>query len=338
MMRQGPRELQLQVCLGPGLLQPDVVRGLAQRGAGLFRISLAQVALASLERTVGMIRSQCEVPVCIDSEGGGARCGMVAAGAVLRPAATVRLTPEKVLGGVRAISLRPASLFATLAEGAVVRIEPDVIARVARVGGDGALAVVVEGGPVESNAVVTIEPPPVMPSALTDKDRAAVAIGMRLGVDHYGLSCAASAEEVRSLRLLAPRARIIATIATGAGYGHREEIAGAADGVLVDRRGLAREFPVEQVPHCQREIVTRAERAGVPALVDVSLSRPAEGPFPSVAEAGDIAGSLLGGAGGLVLRPGTDPVGALDAASRCLTAFAAQQAELGSSLTSLGRS
>ena len=327
---------ELQVILQPGLLQPALVRSLAGAGAEVFRLRLSQLALSALERTVRMIRSECDVRVCIDTEGPQARCGVVTSGAVLRPAATVRLTPEKVLGTAREISLRPGSLFATLREGALVRIGtagyPNVVARVGRRDGEGVLAVVVEGGPVESNAVVTVEPSPVMPSALTDKDRAAVAIGMRLGVDRYGLSFASSAEEVGSLRLLAPRAQIVASIASGTGYERRKEIIGAADGVLVDRRGLAQEFALEQVPYCQREIVACADRAGIPALVDVSLAPGPDRPGPSVAEAGDIAGSLLGGARGLVLLAGTDPLSAVEAAGRCLSAFAAQQAELGSLL------
>ena len=325
---------ELQVSLPPGLLQPDVVGLLADAGADVFRLRLSQLPLGAVEGTVLMIRSQCDVPVCIDTEGPQARCGVVTSGAVLRPAATVRFTPEKVLGTAREISLRPGSLFATLREGALVRIgtvgSPNVVARVGRRDGEGVLAVVVEGGPVESNAIVTVEPSPVIPSALTDKDRAGVAIGMRLGVDRYGLSFASSAEEVRSLRLLAPRAQIIASIASGSGYERRDEIIGAADGVLVDRRALAQEFPLEQVPYCQREIVARATHVGIPALVDVSLTPGPEGRSPSVAEAGDIAASLLGGARGLVLLAATDPVTATEAAGRCLSAFAAQQAELGS--------
>jgi pyruvate kinase len=325
-------DVELQVSLPPGLLQPDLVGTLAEAGADVFRLRLSQLPLSALEGTVRMIRSQCDVPVCIDTEGPQARCGVVTSGAVLRPAATVRLTPEKVLGTAREISLRPGSLFATLREGALVRIEPNVVARVGRRDGEGVLAVVVEGGPVESNAVVTVEPSPVMPSALTDKDRAAVAVGMRLGVDRYGLSFASSADEVRSLRLLAPRAQIVASIASGSGYERREEIIGAADGVLVDRRALAQEFPPEQVPYCQREIVARAAQAGIPALIDVSLTPGPEGRSPSVPEAGDIAASLLGGARGLVLLAGTDPVTATEAMGRCVSAFATQQAELGSLL------
>jgi pyruvate kinase len=321
----GVEGAELQVGLPPGFLHRDVIEALARSGADVFRLRLSQLPISALEDTVLLIKSVCDVPLCIDTEGPQARCGVITSDTVLRPAATVRLTPEKVLGSAREISLRPGSLFDTLREGALVRIDPHVVARVGRRDGEGVTAVVIEGGPVESNAVVTVEPSPVMPSSLTDKDRAGVAIGMRLGVDRYGLSFASSGEDVRSLRLLAPKARIVASISSGTGYERREEIIGAADSVLVDRRSLALEFPLEQVPYCQREIVARAREAGIPVLVDVTLTG-----APSVAEAGDIASSLLDGAAGLVVAAGTDPVAATEAAARCLTAFATHQAELAS--------
>ena len=60
---------------------------------------------------------------------------------------------------------------------------------------------------------------------------------------------------------------------TDVGYERRDEITAAADGVLVDRRALAQEFPLEQVPYCQREIVARATDvpSGRPVVVTQAL-------------------------------------------------------------------
>jgi pyruvate kinase len=71
---------------------------------------------------------------------------------------------------------------------------------------DHAQAVVVDGGRIRSNKAVTVYPAIALP-VVTDKDREAIAIGMRRGIQHVALSFASSAEEVALVRSLAPGPR-----------------------------------------------------------------------------------------------------------------------------------
>ncbi len=194
--------------------------------------------------------------------------------------------------------------------------------RVAVVDEGRAMAIVVAGGRVRSNRPVVVDPAPELP-ALTEKDRTAVDIAVAAGVDHFALGYAASAAGVEELRALLPAgARLLARIDSRSGVERRAEIIAAADTVVVGRRHLAAELPIEQVPFLQKAIAREGAAAGTPVWVTTGRSGPSAGPAATVAEANDVANLLLDGVSGLVLTGesavGSDPVGAVERVAELL--------------------
>jgi pyruvate kinase len=259
---------------------------------------------------------------------------MMAPDVALRVGRPVRLTPEKVVGTEDLISLRPASAFEALRPGAILSIDFDgALLRVGPVDDGGAGAVVVEAGQVRSNRAVTIDPAPALPP-LTSKDLRAIEIGARLGVDHVALSFAASGDDVALVRGLLPAgATVIAKIESRAGVANSDEIIAAADAVLIDRGDLSREVPLESVPFYQKAIVRQANRLNTPVYVATNLLESmVEHRRATVAEANDIANTLLDGVHGLVLAAetavGVDPLGVVDTVARSIAAFERSTAAL----------
>src|SRR5204862_7528122 len=85
-------------------------------------------------------------------------------------------------------------------------------------------------------------------------------------------------------------------------------------------------LPLGEVAYSREEIVRRANRWQRPVYVATNLleSMVING-RPTVAEANDIANTLLDGAHGLVLAAetaiGVDPIGSVDMVLRCISAF-----------------
>ena len=105
-----------------------------------------------------------------------------------------------------------------------------------------------------------------------------------------------------------------------------DEIIEAADAVLIDRGDLSREVPLEHVPYYQKAIVRRANRWNQPLFVATNLLESMViNRRPTIAEANDIANTLLDGVHGLVLAAetaiGVDPVGTVDMVLRAIDAF-----------------
>jgi pyruvate kinase len=197
---------------------------------------------------------------------------------------------------------------------------------VKEVGQDRAVATVIEGGRIKSNRAANIEPTPELPP-LTEKDEAAIELGRRLGIRHFALSFAGSAENVAVLRsLIGAEAHLTSKIESRAGVRNMAQIIPVSDAVIIDRGDLSREIPLEHVPFYQKVIVRQANRWSRPVLVATNLLESmVTNRAPTVAEANDIANTLLDGVHGLVLAAetaiGRSPVGSVDMVRRCIQAF-----------------
>jgi pyruvate kinase len=258
--------------LGLSDLRPRALRRLTERGVDLLCLDLAQVSRASLESAIEVVRGNSPVPLCLVTEGAQVRTGLVAEDVDLVSGDIVRLTGDKVLGTGRLLSLRPPALFSGLRTGSRLGIDGGPLLRVGRTDGWTATAVVVQGGPVGSNRMVTADPRVALPP-LTDKDRRAAERGHRLEIRHFALSSAASAGAIDALRRLVPGAEVVARIDSRAGVWNRNEIIQAADAVALDPVGLLREVPVERVPWYSDAVIHEAAREQKPVYWPADLAR-----------------------------------------------------------------
>jgi pyruvate kinase len=320
-------KIKILCTLGPASLTSEVIERLDQLGVDLFRINLSHTPLEALEDTIEHVRRHSAVPICLDTEGAQVRCGPMAPDVILHAGSQVTLTAETVRGDATTLTLWPPSVFAGLQAGSIVGLDfHGVQLRVTEATEEQATATVLRGGLVRSNKGSTVEPPVPLP-ALSAKDRAAVAIGAELGLKHYALSFASCAEDVAELRALVPEdSRVITKIESRTGIANMDGIVPAADAVLIDRGDLSRDVPIEQIPYYQKAIVRRANRWHRPVYVATNLLESmVTQKLPTVAEANDIANSLLDGVHGLVLAAetaiGVDPVGAVDVVRRAVSAF-----------------
>jgi pyruvate kinase len=319
--------IKILCTLGPSSLRPDVIRALDERGVHLFRLNLSHTPLEAISANVELVRRHSSKPISLDTEGAQVRCGGLVADVLLSEGDVVRLVPKYVVGTARELTLRPASIFRTLEPGARISIDFDgAMLEVKDVRQDGATATVVDGGRIKSNRAVTVDPPPELPP-LTAKDEKAVELGMRLGIRHFALSFAASAPNVTLLRsMIGPEAHLTSKIESRAGVRNMAEIIPSSDAVIIDRGDLSREIPLEHVPFYQKVIVRQANRWSRPIFVATNLLESmVTNRKPTVAEANDIANTLLDGVHGLVLAAetaiGRDPVGSVDMVLRSLRAF-----------------
>jgi pyruvate kinase len=321
-------KLQVLCTLGPASLKDDVIERLAARGVDLFRLNLSHTPLEAVEPTIDRIRKLCAIPICLDTEGAQVRCGRVHGGTtIFEPDQRIRLVTADDLGGADRLPIKPRATFATLRPGSTLQVDFDgVVLRILQTGEDSAESVVVEGGRVSSNRAVIVDPAPALPT-LTDKDLAAIEVGAACGIRHFALSFANHADDVTAVRtLLPPDSHLIAKIESASGVRNMDGIIETASAVLIDRGDLSREVALEHVPFYQKAIVRRANRWNRQVFVATNLLESMiSNRRPTIAEANDIANTLLDGVHGLVLAAetaiGVDPVGTVDMVLRMIRAF-----------------
>jgi pyruvate kinase len=320
-------KIKILCTLGPASFDKDVIQGLDGLGVDLYRVNLSHTPAEDVASTIELVRRYTDTPICLDCEGPQVRCGAVDGEITLREGRHVRLTAEPTLGTEHKLTLWPRSGFDVLRPGSVVGIDFDgAQLRVIDVGGVEADALVVRSGRVGSNKAVTVDPAADLP-ALSPKDIDAIEIGIGYGIRHFALSFASDAKDVGRLRGLAPPgAHIIAKIESRLGVQQMDPIIESADSVLIDRGDLSREIPLEYVPYYQKAIIRRANRWNRAVYVATNLLESmVTNRMPTIAEANDIANTLLDGVHGLVLAAetavGTDPVGAVGMVVRAVRAF-----------------
>ncbi|HEX6673662.1 MAG TPA: pyruvate kinase [Actinomycetes bacterium] len=319
--------IQILCTVGPASLSPVVIAQMDEAGVDLFRVNLSHTPLDELEHTLDLLEEASSTPVCLDLEGAQVRCGQMRPGVVLRRGERVRLTAADVEGTDRQITLRPAVTFAALEPGSRIWIDFDGAELQVTAAGTGhAEAVVVSDGRVRSNKGVLVDPAPELPT-LTGKDREAIALGTRRGLRHVALSFARSAEDVELVRSLVPSdTRVISKIESAAGVRNMDSIIDRSDAVLIDRGDLSKEVALEHVPFYQKAIVRRANRWSRQVYVATNLLESmVTNRTPTIAEANDIANTLLDGVHGLVMSAetaiGHDPVGIVRMVARMVRAF-----------------
>lgn len=303
-----PATPEILCTLGPASLDRRTIQRLEQSGATLFRINLSHARLAELPRMIQTIREATQVPICLDTEGAQIRTGEFVDGSIhLRDNTVVRVHFRRVPADDKNFNLYPPGIATLLKPGDFVSIDfNSVLVQVIARDSDYVSMRVLQGGLVGQNKAVTVERDIPMPP-LTDKDRAALALGCEMGLSHFALSFANRGEDVQHLRdLVGPDAFIISKIESRSGLENLEEIAARSDALLLDRGDLSRQVPIERLPQTQKGVIQRARDAGCRVYVATNLLESMVSmPTPTRAEVNDIYNTLADGADGLVLAAET---------------------------------
>lgn len=302
------KEVELLCTLGPASLNDRVIHWLERTGTSLLRLNLSHTKVENLERIVEFIQKRTSVPLCLDTEGAQVRTGPLADGKVtVRENRFVTAHARPVAGDQLSISLYPAYIVHKLEVGDFVSIDFNaVLSQVVEKRNDEVILRILNGGEIGQNKAVTVQRPLEMPP-LTEKDRAAIAIGRRMGIRHFALSFAHRASDVDVIRSHAGAdATIISKIECLSGLRNLAAIAEKSDAILIDRGDLSREVPIEQIPAIQKMIIRNAKAHGAKVYVATNLLESmTSAPTPTRAEVNDIYNTLADGADGLVLAAET---------------------------------
>ncbi|HYZ34452.1 MAG TPA: pyruvate kinase [Crenalkalicoccus sp.] len=304
------RNAKIVATLGPASSSPEVIRGLFEAGADVFRLNFSHGthedhrkrfdAIRALEREAGR-----PIGVLADLQGPKLRVGAFAAGRVeLATGAGFGLDLDSGPGDERRVSLPHPEIFAALAPGVQLLLDDGKVRlEVESCGPRQARTRVVVGGPLSDRKGVSVVGAVLPLSALTPKDRADLAYALELGVDWIALSFVQRPEDVEEIRgLVAGRAGVVSKLEKPSAIEHLDAIVALSDAVMVARGDLGVEMPPEQVPPIQRRIVRACRKAGKPSIVATQmLESMVQAPTPTRAEASDVASAIYHGADAVML-------------------------------------
>jgi len=325
------KEIKILCTLGPSSLKPNVIRRLSKENVDIFRINLSHTRIEDLEENINLIKSNSNIPICLDSQGAQIRTGnfkeqnlSIKTGEIYSLGLAsessfveeIPIYPEESLFYLNLGDLISVDFNSALLQ--VIENKKDIKVRV------------INGGIIGSNKAITIiDNPPFLPS-LTNLDKTAFKLCKKYNIKNVALSFANRSDDVRELReIVGKNVKIIAKIESKMGLQNLEEIIDIADSILIDRGDLSREIAIESIPYTQKEIIKKANKCNVEVYVATNLLETmTENSTPTRAEVNDVVNTLIDGANGLVLAAetaiGKHPIACVSMINRLINHYKSQ--------------
>jgi pyruvate kinase len=167
---------------------------------------------------------------------------------------------------------------------------------------------VTAGGVLSSHKGVNLPTSQLRIPAFTDKDKADLELGLKLGVDFVAMSFVRHENDIQPVRERLRQSglefppRLIAKIEKPQALERFSQILDKVDGIMVARGDLGVEMPLEQVPIIQKRLIDETRRAGKVVITATQMLRSMiDNPRPTRAEVNDVANAVLDGTDAVML-------------------------------------
>jgi pyruvate kinase len=328
------RSTRIVCTLGPSSSTPAVLRKMVQAGMDVARLNFSHGDHDTHRRAAAEVRAAAEAvgrPVALigDLQGPKIRTGPLDV-PFLR---LVRGRRVSLVAGPRAdpgdIEVSHRELIDTLRRGDRVLIDDGRIELAVReVGAGRSVCSVTRGGLLGERKGISVpgRTPPL--PALTEKDVDDLRLAVELEVDYVALSFVRRPDDVvecrRRLATLGSRAPVIAKLEKLEAIRELDAILEVAGAVMVARGDLGVELRLGELPAVQKDVIDRANRAGVPVITATEmLESMVTSNRPTRAEASDVANAIWDGTDAVMLSQetsvGAHPVDAVRAMARICT-------------------
>ncbi len=324
------RKAKIVCTLGPASCTSEIVEAMIRAGMDVARVNFSHGDVVGHTALVKVVREAADVvgrPVAIlgDLCGPKIRVNQVAGGkAMLVPGSQVELIAGDFEGDAARLPHTYESLPHDVKPGDPVLINDGLLGlRVERVAGDSVHCVVEVGGVVSSRKGMNLPATDISAPALTDKDRADIALARELELDYLALSFVRTAADVRETQAIAGGIPVLAKIEKPEALTDLDQILAVADGIMVARGDLGVELGHERVPLAQKRIIKATLPLAQPVITATQmLESMIENETPTRAEVSDVANAVLDGTDALMLSAetsvGRHPVKAVETMARII--------------------
>ncbi len=323
---------QIIATLGPSSRDEDCWRGLMNAGASAFRLNTSHLTVPELEGWIDRVgaflaRERLSAPLILDLQGSKWRLGRFEPFS-LEAGMLVELALAAETGQPDALPVPHADFFAAASGsgGEIVMDDARVRLQVERIEERRVMARVVLGGPIRPGKGITFSNSDFRSEALSEKDRAILALARSRGFIHYAISYIKDAAEMQRVRAhFGSEATLIAKLERGSAMAGVVQIARHADALWVCRGDLGAELGLTAMAEAVWRISEQVRQIGAPlTMAGQVLEHMTASPTPTRSEVCYLHDCLMKGYRGLVLSDetavGRYPVEACRAAALFRTA------------------
>ncbi len=310
-MRVPYRKVKIVATLGPASASLDVIRAFVTAGVNVFRLNMSHGTHAIHAQSITWIR-QVEkedghpLGILVDLQGPKLRVGRFQdkSGVLLKDGDSFVLDLNENPGDDHRVSFPHGDIYPHLTPGSLLLLNDGAIRlRVDQATKDHIQTTVMVGGILSDHKGVNVPGGNLPIKAMTDKDLEDLHFALQHPIDFIGLSFVQRGDDMRELRsLVGTKAAILAKIEKPQALENLEDIVALSDGIMVARGDLGVELSPEKVPALQKKIIRTCRALGKPVIVATQmLETMKEHPFPTRAEASDVATAVYDGADAVML-------------------------------------
>lgn len=309
------KKTKIVATLGPATSSKEVLKGMLDEGANVFRINFSHADYDDVKERVKMIRELNDeygynASILADLQGPKLRVGVMKGEVVVNPGdEIVFATGERFEGTKKRVYMTYDNFPQDAKKGERILLDDGklIFEVVSTDKKSEVVAKVIQGGPLKSKKGVNLPNTNISQPALTEKDIEDAKFACELQVDWMALSFVRHAEDLMELQELIKqhsehKIPIIAKIEKPEGVDNIDKIVAYCDGLMVARGDLGVEIPAQEVPLVQKQLVLRAKRARIPVIIATQMMETMiDSLTPTRAEVNDVANSVMDGADAVML-------------------------------------
>lgn len=310
------RKTKILVTIGPVTDTKEKIRELVLTGVNAFRLNFSHGDHATHGKNVKLIREVAKeekmvISILQDISGPKVRIGEVDGQLKLLIGDTIKLSKVENPNDPKHLTLSYPSIIDRIDVGNEIYFADGTVRTKVTAKDDDTLTLeLLVDGELSSRKGVNFPDIEIGVPAITPKDEIDLAFGATLGVDVVALSFVHNKEDIKTAKKILAQHNshplIVAKIETMAAVDNLEEIIHECGGVMVARGDLGAELGTHRVPAIQKRIIKIANQTRKTAIVATQmLSSMVHAPFPTRAEASDIANAVYDGADVVMLSDET---------------------------------
>ncbi|MDO4803921.1 MAG: pyruvate kinase [Lachnospiraceae bacterium] len=249
------------------------------------------------------------VAMLLDTKGPEIRTGLLVdhQKVMLEPGKQITLTTEDIDGTAEKVSITYKKLYEDVKVGDTILVDDGLIElRVSEIAGEDIICDIINGGELSERKGCNIPGVKTQLPAITDKDIEDIIWGIGQEFDVIAASFIRNAEGVNQIKkLLADHGStmpVFSKIECWEAVDNIDAIIEASDGIMVARGDLGVEVPAHLVPHIQKEIISKCNKAYKPVITATQmLDSMIRNPRPTRAEVADVANAIYDGTDAVML-------------------------------------
>ena len=303
--------------IGPASSEREIQQRLLSAGMDVARLNFSHGTQAAHKEMIDQFRALAKahnhpLAILLDLQGPRLRIGRFKGGqATLEKGRLFTLTTNEISGDETIVSTTYKSIIHDLSPGDRILLSDGKIElMVKEVTGEEVRTEVIGGGVLSDHKGMNIPNVPLGVPAVTEKDLKDIEFGVAEKVDYIAVSFVRDAGDIEQVRRLIQGAggkmRLIAKIERRQAVDNLDDIIAVSDGVMVARGDLGVELPLEEVPMVQKEIIRKANEAGIVVITATQMLASMVGNSrPTRAEVSDVANAILDGTDAIMLSEET---------------------------------